>query len=109
MKPAAANACRGQRNMCVVRPLAGAGSERALQLGTRLEAHALARPNLDRLAGARIAAHACRPLADMEGTEARNAELLRLFELLRDQPRNRVDGLVGHRSGETGLLQRFDE
>src|SRR6185437_5164457 len=98
-----------KRNICGVRPVTGEGSERTLQLSAGLEAHAFAGADLDRLAGARIAPHARRALADMERAEARNAEFLCLFELFRDHTRDRVDGLVGHRSRETGFLQRFNE
>src|SRR5665213_1521463 len=49
--------------------------ERALELGTRLEANALARLDLDLFAGARVAAHARGEVAHGEGAEAGNAEL----------------------------------
>src|SRR5579884_660878 len=96
MKPAAAMLPRPAK--ISRKPNREARSERTLQLGAGFEADAFARPDLDGLAGARIAAHARRPLADMERAEAGNAELLRLFKLFRDHARHRIDSLVGHRA-----------
>src|SRR5665213_4034255 len=83
--------------------------ERALELGTRLEANALARLDLDLFAGAWVAAHARGAVAHGEGAEAGNAELHALLQFLGDRARDRLDGLAGVGSLHARFLQGVDE
>src|SRR5690349_10203129 len=56
-----------------------------LELLARLEARRLARRNLDRLAGLRVAARARRRLADTEGAEAAQVDLVTAGKRVRHQ------------------------
>src|SRR6185312_14032646 len=49
------------------------------------EGDLLRRLDLDGLAGRRVAAHACRTIAHLKDTEARDADLVALLEVLHDQ------------------------
>src|SRR5688572_5537998 len=73
--------------------LATAGVQRVLDLAAALEADVLARLDLDRLAGRRVAAGARGALADGEAAEARDLHPLALAQRARDRVDRRLEGV----------------
>ena len=71
------------------------------------EGDLLRRLDLDRLAGRRVAAHACRTIAHLKDAEARDADLVALLEVLHDQTDEVVEGAGGVLLGHAGLLGQF--
>src|SRR3977135_3012362 len=68
------------------------------------EGDLLRRLDLDRLAGRRVAAHACRTVAHLKDAEARDADLVALLEMLHDQTDEVFEGAGGVLLGHARLL-----